>query len=61
MIKVWVLILTMNSASSYPSSIAIIDNIASREDCLRAASSFEKVQSPFTLRVARCVEIWKVK
>jgi len=58
MIKVWVLVFYM-STGYQSGGPAVIDNIASADECQRVAKIMNEWKSPYA--IVRCIEVWKVK
>lgn len=58
MIKVWILML-MSTSGGHSVHTAIVDNLATKEDCQRVATSFRSFE--FGRQEAKCVQVWKMK
>lgn len=58
MIKVWVLVLVMNSYGTANNTATVIDNIANASECNRAGNL---IVGESRWNHYRCIEIWKAK
>ena len=58
MIYVWILVFYASSSSPTSGGPAVIDNIATREECVRIRPMFDDDR---TGKPARCIQVGKVK